>query len=1206
MGLPRMSMNTSPIIEDKDIIESHENDKSRDSADVTTSVFIGSKPALKNWKMFAKSQNDEFISEPEVENSQSTIAHRDFSDRAISISRSAPFWLQIGQALAVFITVAWISYAAIYILALPNSIKTITSSPLTLGGILASVLAPIAMLWLCIATWQRRSDAHIYAEALRDELRGLFYPNADQSNLIGDDIRQLMKQATEMSASSRGAIKAIQRARTGLRAEIRDFAGVSQKAEFHIDRLADALSKRSEELLSLTEMIEAQSEVISAKAMRGVTAWENVSSEITELGDEIDHIFDKGSEKLRIASDAATQKVQTMEATLANTVENLSSRIENTSSQVDSNRAELDEQINRLNDISQSIEKGSERIEICLADAQNIYGTVESAMNSISGSLSKADEKAEIFFAKSEVIEQKLLDRAESLNGSTARLVSSTVELDNVGELATHKLAEALSMAISGADTIANSVRRSKDMIDSAVIDASAQIEKTSRMADEKLGNLISEVKVNRDQLGELISDLDKKSADIHQSTQRIDDSSQMISKAVDRAVVQLSTVTADMINKTEEPLSIILSSINMLDTHAKEMDDKLSIRIVEVQQETVKIKSLIDGIDTSMKDSLDNLTEASSQISNKASEISTEIQGQKDLLNGFVSEVDEKVTIISADFDEKLGDMQSKISLTQQKISNLGTDFIGNSDELIGKAVIVSDKLAAYEESMSESIISINQKYTHVEDKVTGQIKFMSELSNYMSPETDRILSKVENMNSRYSDLKEKCFAIADETINRFERMEEKILFGVSTISDESTKSAQSMLSSSNEIVMNLSNIKIVSEEAQERIEQIQSGLKGHVDDLHLVSDRVQMKVESMQNNLGLYAKDLSDVLQMTISDLEVATDKFSETTNVLNEKSGEVTSKIIDATEKYIEEGYRMSMVGEQAAHKSARILTVLKEETQKLVDTSNASILELQKSGDTLSVRTKEIEEYLKASANHTRNYGSELREQANLIANYSDDVVERISSATTSLSLKAKSVLDMGQTVFSQIENAGAKLEEETDILGRVAKITIQAVDEAVVGFNQHGDTLRKTVDDLATQIYNVREIKANNEKENFLNASKFIIESLYSLAVDVSRHLEGVLDVRVLRTYQKGDVSAYIRHLVEAAPKIPIDKSQRKFVDDGEFRTYVLRFIRQYEELLVQAQANDYGDLLSSVFSTSDMGKLYKILCEIAGRSSKSH
>lgn len=1206
MGPTRMSMNTSPVINDKDIIESSEIDKSFENADVTSSVFIGTKPALKNWKMFNKEATQDFSLAPDKEESLSTTAQRNVTERSISISRSAPVWLQIGQALAVFITVAWLSYAAIYILALPNAIKTITSSPLTLGGILASVLAPIAMMWLCIATWQRRSDAHIYAEALRDELRGLFYPNADQSNLISDDIRQLMKQATEMSASSRGAIKAIQRARTGLRAEIRDFAGVSQKAEFHIDRLADALSKRSEELLSLTETIEAQSEVISAKSMRGVAAWENVSSEITELGDEIDQIFDKGAEKLQNASDAATQKIQSLEITLANAVDNLSSRIESVSSQMDIKKIGFDEQVDNLNKISHSIEMGSEKLQTCLADAQTIYSTVESAMDTISTNLGRADEKSELFITKSELIEQKLQNRAQSIDTSTTKLLTITEELDKVGELATHKLAEALSMAISGADTIANTVRRSKDMIDTAVLDASNQIISTSKIADEKLENLVSEVRVNQEYLSNLISEMDKKSEDIKQTTQEIDNSSDRISKAVDRAVVQLSVVTSEMVDKTEEPLNIILSSINMLDSHAKEMDDKLSIRIVEVQQETTKIKSLIDGIDTSMKESLEHLTEASGQIANRANEVSEQIYNQKDLLSGFVSDVEEKTNIISGHFDEKLGAMQSSILSTQEMISNLGLDFINNGDAFTEKAANVSNKLSDYESLLNETIISINNQYSFVEDKVSGQIQFISQLSNYISPEADKILSKVESINSRYDDLKNKCFAITNEAINRFENLEEKIQVGIATISEESLKSSQNILAASNEMSTNLINIRTVSEEAQDRISQVQSGLKGHVDDLHLVSDRVQMKVEAMQDNLSLYAKDLSDVLQITISDLEVATDKFGQTTHILEEKSKDVASKIIDATEKYIEEGHRMSMVGEQAAHKSARILTVLTEETQKLVDTSNASILDLQKSGETLSIRTKEIEEYLKASATHTRNYGNELRDQASLIANHSSEVVDKISAATSSLSNRAKAVQEMGQIIFSQIEGAGAKLEEETDILGRVAKITIQAVDEAVVGFNQHGDTLKRTVDDLTTHINSVKEIKANTEKESFLNASKFVIESLYSLAVDVSRHLEGVLDVRVLRTYQKGDISAYIRHLVEVAPKIPVDKSQRKFIEDGEFRTYVLRFIRQYEELLIQAQANDYGDLLSSVFSTSDMGKLYKILCEIAGRSSKSH
>ena len=84
--------------------------------------------------------------------------------------------------------------------------KSILQSPLALGGVVASVLAPIALLWLCLATWQRRSDAHMYAEALRSELQRLLFPTEEQAQVVNKDIQILVQQAVEMSSSSRAAI----------------------------------------------------------------------------------------------------------------------------------------------------------------------------------------------------------------------------------------------------------------------------------------------------------------------------------------------------------------------------------------------------------------------------------------------------------------------------------------------------------------------------------------------------------------------------------------------------------------------------------------------------------------------------------------------------------------------------------------------------------------------------------------------------------------------------------------------------------------------------------------------------------------------------------------------------------------------------------------------------------------------------------------
>ena len=148
-------------------------------------------------------------------------------------------WLQTAQYAAVFVTVAWVSYAAIYVLSLPGSAQNMISSPLTLGGIVASILAPVAMIWLCLSTWQRRNDAINYAREMRAELRNLILPGDAGSQLLSADLQTLIKQAMEISATSRASVKAIQRARMALREEIQELGTVSNHTETQLDRLSE-------------------------------------------------------------------------------------------------------------------------------------------------------------------------------------------------------------------------------------------------------------------------------------------------------------------------------------------------------------------------------------------------------------------------------------------------------------------------------------------------------------------------------------------------------------------------------------------------------------------------------------------------------------------------------------------------------------------------------------------------------------------------------------------------------------------------------------------------------------------------------------------------------------------------------------------------------------------------------------------------------
>jgi hypothetical protein len=100
-------------------------------------------------------------------------------------------------------------------------------------------------------------------------------------------------------------------------------------------------------------------------------------------------------------------------------------------------------------------------------------------------------------------------------------------------------------------------------------------------------------------------------------------------------------------------------------------------------------------------------------------------------------------------------------------------------------------------------------------------------------------------------------------------------------------------------------------------------------------------------------------------------------------------------------------------------------------------------------------------------------------------------------------------------------------------------------------------------------------------------------------------MEGDVPEKLWKAYQKGDIAVFTQRLVESLDKVPVDKVREKFASDNEFRNYVQRYIRQFEDIFDQAMDTDRGDLLGSTFIASDIGKLYRFLCLTAGREARN-
>ncbi|MEM6902365.1 MAG: hypothetical protein AAF556_03910, partial [Pseudomonadota bacterium] len=126
---------------------------------------------------------------------------------------------------------------------------------------------------------------------------------------------------------------------------------------------------------------------------------------------------------------------------------------------------------------------------------------------------------------------------------------------------------------------------------------------------------------------------------------------------------------------------------------------------------------------------------------------------------------------------------------------------------------------------------------------------------------------------------------------------------------------------------------------------------------------------------------------------------------------------------------------------------------------------------------------------------------------------------------------------------------------------------------------------------------IRDNDSEAQRDAFLAAAKFVIESLHSISVDFVRMLDDEAPETLWKSFAKGDTSVFTRRLVSSKDKIAVGKIKMLFEESSEFRLYVQRYIRQFEEVFGRAISTDHGDLLSSTFMTSDIGKLYMALCQ---------
>ena len=260
--------------------------------------------------------------------------------------------------VGAIVTGLWFLFSVFYAF---SASAAISFAPHVLGSYIAGVFAPPALFWLIVSSLNRRAEIQLYSEALREELKSLLFPTEESARVVHQDIERLCRQAAEMSAASKMVLKSLHRARQGLREEVRDFSGLSKKAETHIDRLSGSLQERIAALVHVIEDIEARTLEAENKAKNGAQVWDEVAQTMMGRTNDMEALG-QGADKILRAAETAQAKTAHIRSDLQSSYESLSQSVEEATGKLEGLSGRFDEHLSGLSSAAQHITDETDRL----------------------------------------------------------------------------------------------------------------------------------------------------------------------------------------------------------------------------------------------------------------------------------------------------------------------------------------------------------------------------------------------------------------------------------------------------------------------------------------------------------------------------------------------------------------------------------------------------------------------------------------------------------------------------------------------------------------------------------------------------------------------------------------------------------------------------------------------------------------------------
>lgn len=1110
------------------------------------------------------------------------------------------------------------------------------------SGLASMFMMPVLFAWVVYSLFQKKKETQIYPQFIKKELMNIMYPTSETEGRVKEELSSLCRQAAELTDATNESLALIAKAREGLRQEIGQFTTMSKEAEGNVIHLGNVMKDRMLKLDSLTKSLEARTTKIGEKATESSAELERAATNLMQRVGRIETDMGSSVEKVLGATNTAQGRIETVRKLLSQAVtsleltsEEVSVSVKKSAESFNEHGAQLTQAADRvskektefLNSIEDQI-KALEEMSFSITDRlvvskqaisdekQNLQNVIQSVADqteviktTVESSVDEVGSTVEHMREAVSEVEGRIGAQLERLTGVLANLERQGDNFTDIGQSTSRRLGDAMTAALSSADAISDAVRKGADTLRQASDQAIGNSAKVSEKVLERIKSLGNANEGISKRLVEFADLFDKNKASLERASS---ESEQQIVETKELLDAQALLLTTAFTTTREEiegirrsfdlPLTGLTESVAKLDRNSKQIDEVMSKRIEELGSMGDKAVEQASEIRQTLRDQIQELSTLSGQLTSNSRAINEQLEKQQTQLSNQVVDAVTDIEKVSLSLNTQVANVSAASHKASERIHALDSKIAARYEEIQGGAAKAFDaldqlgiRLGQESTSMGAVINQINVKIEHILEALGEGVESISDQSLVANNNTDTLIQKL-------SDLSTQIEAVAEVGRYNVEQVSDVFEQRIAVLKSVSGTVSADIAKASSILKQQSDNITESAENAGAKIRSAGQMLENQSSDIHLVTDQATLKVESIQKVITGKFHEIASSVGQAVAQLEDVGTKFQKCADEVDESADRIEARFSGASKEARSEIKNLADVAENTALLAAKAIQRVKGETDDFMEEATKSLRSLNEISNDYKDRTNELNVQMERSIELSQDYSNRIRSQITSVGKAANETADEIVSRLADLSDKSLHVGDVASAVSERIGTSSKSLSDQTTHLVTTAKRITDTLGETSNIFIKQSTMLGKASDVAMEKAKEVVEADFGLKREAFFTSAKFVIESLHSLSVDFTRMLEGgEVPEKSWKAFQKGDIAVFTRRLLQLKDGIPVEKIKTKYTDDNEFRNYVQRYFRLFEEIYDNAAKTDHSDLLTSTFSGSDIGKLYYFLCTVTER-----